>query len=139
MKADVMQQKVSSYGVSSEEDVDAGEEGVDGALSQQLHLYVDEEVTRAMRLPLQVHGSGKAVESACAKVTFFIATWDANNDVITCVGWRGADAEDLRWDDDVSLEAKLVIGDADWQVLALGAEAAYPLAASIKTCRRLIK
>lgn len=86
-----------------------------------------------MRLPLQVHSSGKAVESACAKVTLFIATRDANDDVITCVGWRGANVEDLCWGDDVSLEAKLIKGDAKWQALALGAETAYPLAASIKT------
>lgn len=95
MKADVTQQKVSSHGVSCDEDVDAGEEGGDGALAQQLHLHVDEEVTWAMRLPLQIHGSRKAVEPARAKVTLFIATWDANDDVITCVGRRGADAEDL--------------------------------------------
>lgn len=92
---DVTHQKVSSHGVSCDEDVDASEEGGDGALAQQLHLHVDEEVTRDMRLPLQVHGSGEAVESACAKVTFFIAARDANDDVITCVGRRGTDTEDL--------------------------------------------
>lgn len=117
-------QKVSSHGFSCDEDIDTGEEGGDGALAQQLHLHVDEEVTWATRLPLQVHSSGKAVESACAKVTFFVAAWDANDDVITCVGRRGTDTEDLRWDDDVSLETKLVVGDADWHALALRAKAA---------------
>lgn len=83
MKAEVTQQKVASHGVSCDEHVDAGEEGGDSALAQQLHLHIDEEVTWAVRLPLQVHGSGKAVEPACAKVTFFIATWDTYDDAIT--------------------------------------------------------
>lgn len=139
MKAVVTQQEVSSHGVSCDEDIDAGKECGDGALAQQLHLHVNEEVTWAMRLPLQVHGSSKAVEPACAKVTFFVSSWNANDDAITRVGRRGANTEDLRRDDDVSLEAKLVIGDANWHVLALRAKAAYPLAASIKTWGRLIK
>lgn len=96
---------MSSHGLHYDEDVDAGKECGDCALAQQLHLHVDEEITRAMRLSLQVHGSGKAVEPARAKVTFFIATRDANDDAITRVGWRGADAEDLRRGDSVSLEA----------------------------------
>lgn len=83
MKAGMMQQKVSSHGVSCDEDVDASDERGDVTLPQQLHLYVNEEVTRAIGLPLQVHCSGIAVEPACAKVAFFIATWDANDDVIT--------------------------------------------------------
>lgn len=83
MKADVTQQKVSSHGVSCDEDVDAGEECGDGALAQQLHLHIDEEVMWAMKLPLQVHSSGKAIEPACAKVTFFVATRDANDDAVT--------------------------------------------------------
>lgn len=86
-----------------------------------------------MRLPLQIQGTGKAVKPACAKVSFFIATWDANDDTVTRVGGRGADAKDLSRDDDVGLETKLVIGDADWHVLALRAKAVYPLTPSIKT------
>lgn len=69
--------------MSCDEDIDAGEECGDGALTQQLHLHVDQEVTWSMKLALQVHGSGKAVEPARAKVTFFVATRDANDDAIT--------------------------------------------------------
>lgn len=40
------------HGVACDEDVDAGVEGGERPLPPQLHLHVDEEVPRALDLPL---------------------------------------------------------------------------------------
>lgn len=81
-------------------------------MAQQLHLHVDEEVPWFSHLTMQVHGTCKAVELPCAEVAFFVSPRDADDDVVTRVGGRGADAEDLSRDNDVGLEAQLVVSDA---------------------------
>lgn len=100
-----------SHGVCSDEHVDAGQESCESSLTQQLHLYVDEEVPRLPYLPVQVHGTSEAVELPCAEVAFLVSVRDADEDVVARVGGRGSDAEDLSRDDDVGLEAQLVIRD----------------------------
>lgn len=67
---------------------------------------------RRVKLPLEVHGSSVTVESTRAEVTVLVTSWDADDDAVARVGRRRSDTEDLSWDDDVGLEAELVVGDA---------------------------
>lgn len=108
-----------SDGAGCDEDVDPGEEGGEGALPQQLHLHVDEEVLGLARLPLQVDGPHEAVELPGAEEALLVASDDADEDVIPGVGRRRPDAEDLRGRDGVGLEAQLVVGDAQRRVEAV--------------------
>lgn len=108
-----------SGGAGCDEDVDPGEEGGDGALAQQLHLHVDEEVPGLAHLPLQVDGPREAVELPGAEVAVLVASQDADEDAIPGVGRRRPDAEDLSRGDDVGLEAELVVGDAQRGVEAV--------------------
>lgn len=103
---------VISHGVCCDEHVDAGQESCESSLTQQLHFHVNEEVPRLSHLPLQVHCACEAVKLPCAEVAILISSQDADDDVVTRVGGRGSDAEDLSWDDDVGLEAQLVVCDA---------------------------
>lgn len=114
-----------------DEDVDPGEEAGEGALAQQPHLHVDEEVLGQAHLPLQVDGPRVAVELPGAEVAVVVASKDADEDVIAGVGRRRPDAEDLSGGDDVGLEAELVVGDAEGRVEAVQGVggAAGPLAA----------
>lgn len=52
-------------------------------------------------------------------MTLLVALGDADGDVVTGVGGGGADSEDLGGDDDVGLEAQLVVGDPHRGVLAV--------------------
>lgn len=118
-----------------DEDVDPGEEGGEGALAQQLHLHVDEEVLGLAHLPLQVDGPHEAAELPGAEVALVVAAHHADEDVIAGVGRRRADAEDLSGSDDVGLEAELVVGDAQRRVEAVQGVggAAGPLAPPART------
>lgn len=80
---------------------------------------------------MQIHGPREAVELPRAEVAFLVSARDADDDVVARVGGRGSDAEDLSWDDDVGLEAQLVVRDAQRHGLALlEVGATYSLAAS---------
>lgn len=102
-----------------DEDIDPGQEGGESSLPQQLHLHVDQEVFGLADLPLQVDGAGEAVELPGAEVAFLVAFDDAEDDLISRVGGRRADPEDLGRSDDVGLKAELVVGDADGRVVAV--------------------
>lgn len=80
---------------------------------------------------MQVHSARVGVELPGAEVVLFIALGDGYDDVVPRVcGW-GSDPEDLSRDDDVGLEAEVVVGDPQWRVLAVQVVgAADPLAAS---------
>lgn len=110
---------LSARGGGCDEDVDPGEEGGDGALAQQLHLHVDEEVLGLAHLPLQVDGPHVAAELPGAEVGLVVAPHHAYEDVVAGVGRRRPDAEDLSRGDDVGLEAELVVGDAQRRVEAV--------------------
>lgn len=119
--------------VSRDEDVDPGEEGGEGALPPQLHLYIEQEVARLRELALQVDGAGVGVELPGAEVAALVAVSDADDDVVAGEGGRRTHAEDQRRDDDVGLEAELVVRDPQRQVLALGdVHAADSLTASAR-------
>lgn len=105
--------------MACDEDVDAGVEGGERPLPPQLHLHVDEEVPRAFDLPLQVHGAGVGVQLPRAEVVVLVALRDADDDVVPRVRWGGSDTEDLSGDDDVGLEAEVVVGDSERRVLTL--------------------
>lgn len=85
-------------------------------------------------MPLQVDGAHEAVKLPGAEVTLLVALGDADDDLVARVGRRGPDAEDLGWDDDVGLEAELVVRDPHRSVLTVQrvAGAAGPLTASEK-------
>lgn len=106
-------------GRSRDEDVDAGEERSEGALAPQLHFHVNEEVLRLAHLAVQVDGARVGVELARAEVVPFVAPRDADDDVVSGVGRRWPDTEDLCRYDGVCLEAQLVVGDPQRRVLAL--------------------
>lgn len=106
-------------GIGCDEDVNAGEEGGEGSLSPELHLHVEQEVARLRELALQVDGAGVRVQLPGAEVAVLVAAADADDDVVTGVGGTRTHAEDEGWDDDVSLEAQLVVRDPQRQVLAL--------------------
>lgn len=83
-----------------------------------------------MNLPLQVHGARVGVQFPGAEVGSLIAVRDGHDDVVPGVGRGGADAEYLSGDDDVGLEAEVVVGDSHRRVLALqGVGTADPLTA----------
>lgn len=108
----VTRRGLTSHGVCCDEHVDAGQESCESSLTQQLHFHVDEEVPWLPHLPVQVHCAREAVELPSAEVSFLVSARDADDDVVARVGGRGSDAEDLCWDDDVGLEAQLVVCDA---------------------------
>lgn len=121
------------HGVACDEDVDAGVERGERPLPPQLHLHVDEEVPRAFHLPLQVHGAGVVVQLPRAEVVVLVALRDADDDVVPRVRRGGPDAEDLSGDDDVGLEAEVVVSDSERRVLAVQVVgAANPLTASAR-------
>lgn len=82
-------------------------------MPQQLHLHIDQEVFGLANLSLQVDGACEAVELPGAEVALLIAFCDADGDVITRVGGRWSDPEDLSRNDDVGLEAELVVCDTE--------------------------
>lgn len=114
-------------------DINSGQEGSEGSLSQQPHLHIDDEVPRLSDLSVQVHGAHVTVELAGAEVALVIALGDPDDDVVARVSWGGAYPEDLCGHNDVGLEAELVVGDAHWGVLAFQrvGGAADPLAARV--------
>lgn len=101
------------HGTGCNKDVDPGEERGERPLPQQLHLHVYQEVSGLADLPLQVDGAREAVELPGAKVAVFVASDDADDDMVAGVGGGRSDSEDLGGNDDVGLEAELVVRDAD--------------------------
>lgn len=80
---------------------------------------------------MHVDGAGVRVQFSGAEVALLIAPVDGDDNVVSRVGRRGADAEDLSGNDDVGLKAQLVVGDPCWSVLARHkVGAADPLTAS---------
>lgn len=72
-----------------------------------------------MDLPVQVHCACVGIQLPRAKVVLLIALGDADDDIVPGVGGGGADAEDLGRDDDVGLEAQVVVGDPERRVLTV--------------------
>lgn len=101
------------------EDVDPGQEGGERPLPQEPHLHVYQEVFGLVDFSLQVDGACEAVQLAGAEVALFIALYDADDDVITRVGGGRSDPENLSWNDDVVLEAELIVGDPHGRVLTV--------------------
>lgn len=110
---------VALQGTGCDKDIDPGEERGERPLPQQLHLHIYLEVFGLADLFLQVDGARKAVQLPGAEVALLVALDDADDDVIAGVGGRRADAEDLGGNDDVGLEAELVVRDADGGVLTV--------------------
>lgn len=80
---------------------------------------------------MQVHGARVGVELAGAEVVLLVALRDGHDDVVPRVRRGGSDPEDLSRDDDVGLEAEVVVGDSQGGVLAVQVvRAADALAAS---------
>lgn len=118
-------------GASGDEDVDTGLEGGECSLPPELHLGRDEEIPWTLDLPVKVHSARVRVELPGAEVVLLIALRDGHNDVVPRVCRRGSDSEDLSRNDDVGLEAEVVVGDPQRRVLAVQVVGATdPLAAS---------
>lgn len=114
--------------VGSDEDVDPGQEGGDRPLAEQLHLYVQKEVFRLPDGSLEVEDSRVRVEFPDAEIILLVALFDVHEDVVTRVGWRRGDPEDLCRDHHTSGEIEAVVGDPHRRVLTvLIVEALDPL------------
>lgn len=70
-------------------------------------------------MSLQVDGTRETVQPPGAEVALLIALNDADDDVIARVGRGWSNSEDLGRNDDVGLEAELVVRDADGGVLTV--------------------
>lgn len=82
---------------------------------------------------MQVHGARVRVELPGAEVVLLVALRDGHDDVVPRVRGRGSNPEDLSRDDDVGLEAEVVVGDPQRRVLAVQVVgAADPLTASAR-------
>ena len=80
---------------------------------------------------MQVHSTCVGVQLPGAEVVFLVALCDADDNVVSGVGRGGSDAEDLSRDDNVGLEAEVVVGDSLGRVLTLQvAGTADPLTAT---------
>lgn len=107
------------HGAGCDEDIDPGEERGERALPQQLHLHIDQEVFGLADLSLQVDGACETVQLPGAEVALLVAFDDADDDVVAGIGRGRSDSEDLGGNDDVGLEAELVVRDADGGVLTV--------------------
>lgn len=117
-------------GVACDENVDPGLERGERSLPPKLHLHGDEEIPRTFDLSVQVHGTRVRVQLAGAEVVFLIPLRDGDDDVVTRVCRGGSDAEDLGGDDNVGLEAEVIVGDSQRRVLTFQVVwTAHPLAA----------
>lgn len=105
--------------VGCDEDIDPGLERGERPLSPKLHLHVQQEISGTFHLPVQVHGARVGIQLPGAEVVLLIPLCDADDDVVSRVGRGGSDAEDLSGDDDVGLEAEVVVGDSQGRVLTL--------------------
>lgn len=68
---------------------------------------------------MQVHGTRVGIKLPGAEVVFLVSLRDADDNVVSGVGGGGSDAEDLSRDDNVGLEAEVVVGDSQRRVLTL--------------------
>lgn len=68
---------------------------------------------------MQVHGARVGVQLPGAEVVLLVPLRDADDDVVPRVGRGRSDAEDLGGDDDVGLEAEVVVGDSQRSVLTV--------------------
>lgn len=107
------------HSAGCDKDINPGEERGESPLSQQLHLHIYQEVFGLEDLSLQVDCAREAVQLSGAEVALLVASDDADDDVVARVGGGWSDSEDLSRDDDVGLEAELVVRDADGRVLTV--------------------
>lgn len=70
-------------------------------------------------MSLQVDGAHEVVELPGAEVALLIALGDADDDMVARVGGGRSDSKDLGRDDDVGLEAELVVRDPHGRVLTV--------------------
>lgn len=109
----------ASVGMSCDENVDFGKKSGVGSLPPEFHFHVQQEVFGLLDLALQVNNACVGVEPAGAEEALLVALCDSEDDVVSGVGGRGPNAEDVGWHHNVGLEVELVVGDAHWGVLAL--------------------
>lgn len=102
-----------------DEDIDPGKKRGERPLPQQLHLHIYQEVFGLTDLSLQVDGAHEVVELPGAEVALLIALGDADDDMVARVGGGRSDSKDLGRDDDVGLEAELVVRDPHGRVLTV--------------------
>lgn len=80
---------------------------------------------------MQVHGTRVGIQLPGAEVVFLVSLRDAEDDIVSGVGGGGSNAEDLCRDDDVGLEAEVIVGDSQGRVLTVQVvQTADPLTAT---------
>lgn len=82
---------------------------------------------------MQVHGTRVGIQLPGAEVVFLVSLRDAYDDIVSREGGGGSNAEDLCRDNDVGLEAEVIVGDSQGRVLTLQVvQTADPLTATIQ-------
>lgn len=105
--------------VAGDEDVDPGLESGKRPLSPKLHLHGDQEILLPFNLSMQVHGARVGVQLPRAEVVLLVSLRDAHDDIVSRKRRGRSDTEDLSGDDDVGLEAQVVVGDSQGRVLTV--------------------
>lgn len=86
-----------------------------------------------MNLAVQVHGTRVGIQLSGAEVVVFISLGDADDNVVPGVSRGRSNTEDLGRNDDVGLEAEVVVGDSQRRGLTLQVvRTADPLAAATR-------
>ena len=70
-------------------------------------------------MPLKIDNARVRVQPSRAEVVFFVSLVDSKDYVVSSIGRRWSDTENMSWDHDVGLEVQLVIGDAHRGILAV--------------------
>lgn len=68
---------------------------------------------------MQVHSTRVGIQLPGAEVVVLISFRDGDNNIVSRVCRGGSNAKDLSGDDDVGLEAEVVVGDSQRRVLTL--------------------
>lgn len=108
-----------SHVARCDKDMNPGKERGEHPLPQQLHLQIYQKVFGLADLSLDVDSACETVKLPGAEVALLIALDDTDGDVIARIGWRWSNSEDLGRNDDVGLEAELVMCDACRGVLTV--------------------
>lgn len=70
-------------------------------------------------MSLKIDNARVRVQPSSAEVVFFISLVDSKDNVVSSIGRRWSNTENMSWDHDIGLEVQLVIGNAHRGILAV--------------------
>lgn len=101
------------------ENINFGQKGCVSSLTPKLHFNIQEEVFGFPHLPLKIHYTGIGIKLSGIEVVFFISFVDCKDYVVSGISRRGTNSENMSWNNNVCLEIKLIISNAERSVLAI--------------------